>query len=55
LKEKVSGKTKMIVLCNPNNPSGTVFTKDELKGIADVANDEDLLVLSDEVYCEFSQ
>jgi len=53
LKEKVSGKTKMIVLCNPNNPSGTVFTKDELKGIADVANDEDLLVLSDEVYCEF--
>ncbi len=53
LKEKVTGKTKMIVLCNPNNPSGTVFTKEELKGIADVANDEDLLVLSDEVYCEF--
>jgi aminotransferase len=53
LKEKVTGKTKMIVLCNPNNPSGTVFTKEELIGIADVANDEDLLVLSDEVYCEF--
>ncbi|MEE8354418.1 MAG: aminotransferase class I/II-fold pyridoxal phosphate-dependent enzyme, partial [Candidatus Bathyarchaeia archaeon] len=46
LKEKVSGKTKMIALCNPNNPSGTVFTKEELIGIADVANDEDLLVLS---------
>jgi aspartate/methionine/tyrosine aminotransferase len=53
LKEKVTGKTKMIVLCNPNNPSGTVFTKEELKGIADIATDEDLLVLSDEVYCEF--
>jgi aspartate/methionine/tyrosine aminotransferase len=53
LKGGVSGKTKMIVLCNPNNPSGTVFTKEELKGIADVAIDEDLLVLSDEVYCEF--
>ena len=53
LKESVSGKTKMIVLCNPNNPSGTVFTKEELKGIADVAIDDDLLVLSDEVYCEF--
>ncbi len=53
LKEKVTGKTKMIVLCNPNNPSGTVFTKEEIKGIADVANDENLLVLSDEVYCEF--
>jgi aspartate/methionine/tyrosine aminotransferase len=53
LKERVSSKTKMIILCNPNNPSGTVFTKEELKGIADVANDEDLLLLSDEVYCEF--
>jgi len=53
LKENVSGKTKMIVLCNPNNPSGTVFTEEELKGIADVAVDDDLLVLSDEVYCEF--
>jgi aspartate/methionine/tyrosine aminotransferase len=30
-----------------------VFTKSELKGIADLAIDEDLLVLSDEVYCEF--
>ncbi len=53
LKDKVTQKTKMIVLCNPNNPSGTVFTMEELKGIADVAIDEDLLVLSDEVYCEF--
>jgi len=53
LNERVTGKTKMIVLCNPNNPSGTVFTREELKGIADVAIDEDLLVLSDEVYCEF--
>ncbi len=53
LKERATGKTKMIVLCNPNNPSGTVFTIEELKGIADVAIDEDLLVLSDEVYCEF--
>jgi aspartate/methionine/tyrosine aminotransferase len=53
LNERVTRKTKMIVLCNPNNPSGTVNTKEELKGIADVAIDEDLLVLSDEVYCEF--
>jgi aminotransferase len=53
LKEKITSKTKMIVLCNPNNPSGTVFTKDELKGISDLAIENDLLVLSDEVYCEF--
>jgi aminotransferase len=53
LKESVTGKTKMIVLCNPNNPSGTVYTEAELKAIADVAVDRDILVLSDEVYREF--
>lgn len=53
LNEKVTKKSKMIVLCNPNNPSGTVFSKQELKGIAEIAEDNDLLVLSDEVYCEF--
>jgi aminotransferase len=53
LKEKITPKAKMIVLCNPNNPSGTVYTREELAGIADVARDNDLLVLSDEVYNEF--
>jgi aminotransferase len=53
LKQNVTRKTKMIVLCNPNNPSGTVFTKTELKEIADIAIDNDTLVLSDEVYREF--
>jgi len=53
LKDKVTQKTKMIVLCNPNNPSGTVYTQEELAGIAEVVIDNDLLVLSDEVYNEF--
>ena len=53
LKEEVTPNTKMIVLCNPNNPSGTVYTRDELAGIAEVAQENDLLVLSDEVYNEF--
>jgi len=53
LKERVSPGTKMIVICNPNNPTGTVYTEEELRGISDVAVDEDLLVLSDEVYNEF--
>jgi aminotransferase len=53
LKEKITQKTKMIVICNPNNPSGTVFTKDELIEIANIALESDLLVLSDEVYNEF--
>lgn len=53
LKERATKKTKMIVLCNPNNPSGTVYTEAELKAIAEVAVDKDILVLSDEVYREF--
>ena len=53
LNEKVTRKTKMIVLCNPNNPSGTVFTETELKEIANIAIDNDTLILSDEVYREF--
>lgn len=53
LNESVTEKTKVIVLCNPNNPSGTVFSKQELEEIADIVRDYDLLVISDEVYCEF--
>ncbi len=53
LKEKISPNSKMIVLCNPNNPSGTVYTREELAGIAEVAQENDLLILSDEVYNEF--
>jgi aminotransferase len=53
LGEKVTPKTKMIMICNPNNPSGTVYTKTELKHIAEIAQDNDLLIISDEVYREF--
>ena len=53
LNEKVNKKTKMIVLCNPNNPSGTVYSNQELFKIAEIAQDNNLIVLSDEVYCEF--
>jgi aspartate/methionine/tyrosine aminotransferase len=53
LNEKVTKNSKMIVLCNPNNPSGTVFSRQELMGIAEIAIDNDLIVLSDEVYSEF--
>ena len=41
---------KALVLCNPSNPSGKVFTRDELKVIADLAIKYDLYVITDEVY-----
>lgn len=48
--ELITPKTKMILLNSPSNPCGSVATKDDIKGIADLAKDHDLVVLSDEVY-----
>jgi len=52
LKEKISDKTRMIIVNSPNNPTGGVLSISELKAIADLASDHDLLVLSDEIYDE---
>ena len=48
--DKITPATKMIALVNPANPTGRVFTRDELQIIADLAIEHDLLVMSDEVY-----
>jgi len=51
VKEKITKKTKMIILNSPGNPAGGVLTREDLKVIADcVAGREDVFVLSDEVY-----
>jgi aspartate/methionine/tyrosine aminotransferase len=52
LKELVTKKTKLIFVCNPHNPTGRVMTKEELKGIADIAVDHDLIVASDELHAD---
>jgi aminotransferase len=46
----VTGKTKAIVLCNPINPTGTVFAEEELRAIADLVIERDLFVITDEAY-----
>ena len=43
-------KTKAIIICNPNNPTGKVFTKDELEFIADLCKEFDALCFTDEIY-----
>lgn len=48
----ISKKTKMIFLCNPNNPTGTLISTEDIKKIAEVS--EDILVVVDEAYFEFS-
>jgi len=50
LKELVTPRTKLIFVCDPHNPTGRVMTKEELKGIADVAVDHGIKVFVDELW-----
>ncbi|MCK4427006.1 MAG: pyridoxal phosphate-dependent aminotransferase [candidate division Zixibacteria bacterium] len=50
LKKLVTDKTKMIIINSPQNPTGGILTKDDLKVIADIALSKDIMVLSDEIY-----
>jgi len=50
LQEKVTSRTKIILLNSPNNPTGKTLDKEDMKAIRDIAIDNDLLVLTDEVY-----
>ncbi|HMG37181.1 MAG TPA: pyridoxal phosphate-dependent aminotransferase [Blastocatellia bacterium] len=45
---------KAIVVCSPANPTGRVFSREELIGIVDVAREFDLMIISDEVYSQFT-
>ena len=49
----ITPKTKGILICNPNNPTGTAYTVDELNMLAEIAEKHDLFLISDEVYREF--
>ena len=51
LEAAITPKTRMLILCSPSNPTGSVYSKDELRGLADVIlKHEDLFVLADEIY-----
>ncbi len=52
--DKISDKTKAILLCNPGNPTGYLYTKEEIEAIADLALKHDIFVIADEVYREFT-
>ncbi len=52
LEKVVTPKTKMLVIGYPNNPTGTVMTKEELLPIAAFAKKHNLIVMTDEIYCE---
>ncbi len=54
IEKAITKKTKAILICNPSNPTGTIFTKEELGRLVKVAKSHNLFVLSDEVYREFA-
>ncbi|VHO00996.1 pyridoxal phosphate-dependent aminotransferase [Lawsonella clevelandensis] len=50
IESKITDKTKAIVVINPNNPTGAVFSKETLEGIVDIARRHSLLIFADEIY-----
>jgi len=54
LEKLITSKTKIVIIPFPNNPTGSVMTKEELKGIVEVLKDKNILILSDEVYSKLT-
>jgi len=52
-KAALTPRTKLVLLCNPNNPTGTVYRKDELEAVAAFCRENGLFLVADEVYREF--
>lgn len=48
--EAMSPRTKMVIINSPGNPTGSVYTKEELRALVEVAADEEIMILSDEIY-----
>ncbi|HVP95699.1 aminotransferase class I/II-fold pyridoxal phosphate-dependent enzyme [Methanoregula sp.] len=54
LQEKITPKTKALIINFPNNPTGAIMKKEDLGPIADIVTDRDLMLMSDEVYSELT-
>lgn len=52
LAQKIEADTRMVVICSPHNPVGRVFSSEELGALAGLAEERDLIVVSDEVHCD---
>ncbi len=53
IEKKITSKTKGIVICNPGNPTGYLYSKEELEHLRDLVKKHDLFLFADEVYREF--
>ena len=50
LQASLTSKTKVIILNSPNNPTGTIYSREELQSIADFCEEHDIFIISDEIY-----
>ena len=50
----VTDKTKLIIVCSPGNPTGTVYRDEDVRALGELARKHDLLIVSDEIYCTLS-
>lgn len=53
IESKIDDKTKAILICNPDNPTGKVYTKTELTMLTEIAKENDLYIIGDEIYRDF--
>ncbi len=53
IREKITDRTRAIMVCNPNNPTGYVYSRQEMEDLREIAIEHDLFLLADEVYREF--
>lgn len=53
IEKKITAKTKAIVICNPGNPTGYLYSKEELEKLAEIVKKHDIFLFADEVYREF--
>lgn len=53
IEKKIGGRTKGILICNPNNPTGYLYSEDEIQQLREIILKHDLFLFSDEVYREF--
>jgi aspartate aminotransferase len=53
IEKKITSKTKGIIVCNPNNPTGYLYSKEELNHLKEIIKKHDLFLFSDEAYREF--
>ncbi|MGI9507723.1 MAG: MalY/PatB family protein, partial [Geminicoccaceae bacterium] len=52
LAERLTPRTKAVFFCNPHNPGGTVWTAEEIQGLAALCERHDLILVSDEIHCD---